>query len=94
MDRKGIRHFTWLNMYHQPMMEYMRELMDDEDFYIFNMLWSSYAISTQLKSAFFEVLRVSDGWRTLVVHKRPDESIKVQFTINPNYGNILERFTR
>lgn len=89
---QGKKTYTWLNKYHQSIHEYFSEVMSDEHYELFCILWFAYNINHQLKSAYFELLRVGDGWHTLTVHKRPDESIKVQLHINPNYGNILERF--
>ena len=55
-------------------------------------IWSAYHCNELLESAYFQLLRVSDGKYTLTLQKYVDESYSIKVVIDNNYANACERF--
>lgn len=83
----------WRSTYKQSLGEMLARTFNQKDIDIFHMLWFSYRIPTLLKSEYFQIFRVGDGYHTLTIQKYINEQIKVTFLVNRDYGNKLERFT-
>lgn len=59
---------------------------------LISMLWHAYSVSALLRSSYFEIIRIGDGWHTLIIQKYADESYSIKYTFNPNFANKSERF--
>lgn len=84
----------WRSTYKESLGDMLARTYNQKDLDIFHMLWFSYRIPTLLKSAYFQIFRVGDGYHTLTVQKYINGQIKVKFSVNRNYGNKLETFTQ
>ena len=60
---------------------------------VVSMLWKAYSIGALLRSAYFEVIRIGDGKFTLNVQKYANDTYSIKLIVDPNYANVLERFT-
>lgn len=95
--QSGIKYFT----YRSTMLKYTdffdfleEEVKEQKIVDVIINLWSAYSIGTLLNSAYFEHLSVGDGWYKMHVQKYVNDTYSVKITINPNYANALERFTK
>lgn len=90
---KGQKTVIWHSTYNKSLGEFLSHSLTEHEKEVFHMLWVGYAIPMKLKSSYFEMLRVGDGKYTLTVHKYVNGTHKIEFKVDPNYGNILGRFT-
>ena len=93
----GVKHYN----YYSTMLKYVdffdfleKERVDKKVIDVITMLWSAYSIESLLNSAYFESLRVGDGWYNMIVQKYVNDTYSVKIKIDPNYANALERFTK
>lgn len=93
----GVKHYN----YYSTMLKYTdffdflkKERVDENVIHVITMLWSAYAVDKLLNSAYFESLRVGDGWYSMTVQKYVNDTYSVKIKLNPNYANVLERFTK
>lgn len=86
------RCIIYRSTYKESLGEFLSHSLDEHEKDVFQMLWIGYAIPMKLRSSYFELLRVGDGKYTLTIQKYVDETWSIKFSINKNYGNILDRF--
>lgn len=78
--------------YAEQMDDFFKNQLSPLEYEKLLMLYFSYRIPTNLKSAYFQLMRVGDGKYTLTVQKYIDDTYSLKYTINNEYGNKLQRF--
>lgn len=92
----GIKHYNYYStmLAYSDVFEFLKaSKCNAQDVDIFHMLYYGYNVDKLLVSAYFEVLRVSDGKYELNIQKYVNDTYSIKFVVNPNYANVLERFT-
>ena len=90
--QKGTKYYCYRSTYSIPFDKWIYT-MDEKHRRVFETMFNGFGIRKMLYSAYFEFFRFGDGKYTLSVQKYVDDSYSIKFEYNPNYGNVLERFT-
>lgn len=92
----GVKHYNYFSTMQKytDFFDFLVKSNVEENFIdVVSMLWKAYSISALLRSSYFELICIGDGKFTLRVQKYVNDTYSIKLTIDPNYANVLERFT-
>ncbi|MBR5854265.1 MAG: hypothetical protein IKY87_01130 [Paludibacteraceae bacterium] len=91
----GVKHYNYYSTMRKytDFFDYLKkEVKEQKHIDVIIMLCSAYSIGSLLDSAYFEFLRIGDGWYEMTVQKYVDSTYSIKLIINPQYPNYNERF--
>lgn len=89
-----MKHFIYKSNFKQTLTEWAKQNLNEQQYYILHMLYNGFGCTQKLQSSFFQLFRVGDGKYTLTIQKYVDNTWKLTFSINENYGNKGEIFSK